>query len=80
MRPVVIHRSNRDEAEQAISDLMQRGFEVIYPLTEFTRDGKAFGRDAYNRPVFAGNIFNSCWIAKLRRIENEQTCDESNCN
>lgn len=69
MRDIVIRRQREHEAIQAIKDLEDRGYEVIYPLTELKRDGKQFTRDSYNRKIFVQNIGNSCWIAKLRKIE-----------
>ncbi|KYC92234.1 hypothetical protein B4102_3775 [Heyndrickxia sporothermodurans] len=67
-RPVTITRRKRHEAEQAIKDLEARGFEIIYPLTEISRDGKIFNTDSYNRKIFVQNTFNSCWVAKMRRV------------
>ncbi|KEF40143.1 hypothetical protein M670_00159 [Schinkia azotoformans MEV2011] len=66
---VIVHRSSRVEAEQAISDLQKRGYEIIYPLTEQTSCGKTFSTDGY-RPVFMGNTFSCKYVAKLRRIVN----------
>jgi hypothetical protein len=68
MQPVTIHRQHKHEAEQAIKDLEARGFEIIFPLTEFGSDGKRFKTDAYGRRIFVENISSSCWIAKLRRV------------
>jgi hypothetical protein len=70
MRPIVIRRQHKEEAEQAIKDLVERGFEVIFPLTEFTRDGKRFSTDSYNRKIFQENTFSSCWIAKLKKVDD----------
>ncbi|MCM3411481.1 hypothetical protein [Metabacillus litoralis] len=70
MKPVVIRRQRKAEAEQAIKDLEERGYEVIFPLTEFASDGKLFDRDSYNRRIFVENTQHSCWIAKLRRKES----------
>jgi hypothetical protein len=69
MRDTVIHRQKKKEAEVAINDLLNRGFEIIYPLTEITRDGKQFSTDSYGRKIFQRNMFTSCWVAKLRRVE-----------
>lgn len=68
MQPVTIHRQHKHEAEQAIQDLEDRGFEVIFPLTEFGSDGKRFRTDSYGRKIFVENTSSSCWIAKLRRV------------
>ncbi|MBN6889820.1 hypothetical protein ACUXCC_005247 [Cytobacillus horneckiae] len=70
MKPFVIRRQRKHEAEKAIEDHIKRGCEVIFPLTEFSRDGKIFDRDSYNRHIFAGNSYSSVWMAKLRKVEN----------
>lgn len=69
MNPVVIKRQRKHEAEQAIKDLEARGYEVSFPLTEFSRDGKLFDRDSYNRRIFVENMLSTCWIAKLRKAK-----------
>ncbi|WP_078434249.1 hypothetical protein [Metabacillus halosaccharovorans] len=69
MKPVVIHRRKKEEAARAILDLEKRGFEVIYPLTEFTTDGKTFDRDNFNRRIFVENTISTCWVAKMRKAE-----------
>lgn len=68
MQPVTIHRQRKEEAEQAIRDLEARGFEIIFPLTELSSDGKRFKTDSYNRKIFVENISSSCWVAKMRRV------------
>lgn len=72
MRDVIIRRQRRHEAEQAVSDLIDRGYVEIFPLTEFSRDGKTFDRDSFNRRIFRENIFTSCWVAKMRKVEDVQ--------
>lgn len=67
MEVVLIRRRKKYEAAQAIIDLVERGFEVVYPLTELTSEGKKFYLDMYKKPVFINNSFHSCWIAKLVR-------------
>jgi hypothetical protein len=69
--PVVVRRQRKYEAEQAIKDLEDRGFVLIYPLTELKSDGKTFTRDSFNRKIFVENTESSCWIAKLRKVEEE---------
>jgi hypothetical protein len=69
MRDTIIHRQRKHEAEIAINDLLNRGFELVYPLTEITRDGKQFSTDSYGRKIFQHNTFTSCWVAKLRRVQ-----------
>ena len=68
MRPITIRRQRKHEAEQAIKDLEDRGFEIVFPLTEFARDGKTFDRDSFNRKIFVENTFSSCWIAQMRKV------------
>lgn len=70
MKPVVIRRQRKHEAEQAIKDLEKRGYVIDFPLTEFASDGKTFDRDSYNRKIFVENTHYSCWIAKMRRVES----------
>jgi hypothetical protein len=67
MNDTVIRRQKRHEAEQAIKDLEARGFRIVFPLTEVTRDGKQFQTDYYNRKIFQNNTFSSCWICSMRR-------------
>lgn len=69
--PIVIQRQDKAEAERAIADLEQRGFEVIFPLTQVSREGKVFDRDSYNRRIFQENVSSSIWKAKLRKVESE---------
>lgn len=69
MKPVVIRRQRKHEAEQAIKDLEARGYEIEFPLTEFSTDGKLFDRDSYNRRIFVENTLSTCWVAKLRKAK-----------
>jgi hypothetical protein len=64
-----VTRRYKHEAEMAINDLEKRGFKVVYPLTELSREGKRFSSDKYNRKIFLENTSSSCWIAKLERKE-----------
>jgi hypothetical protein len=68
---VIITRRRKREAEQAIDDLLKRGYTIIYPLTENTRDGKQFTTDSFNRRIFQNNTFSSYWRAKLRRVVSD---------
>jgi hypothetical protein len=65
IRPVIVRRQEKHEAELAIKDLVDRGYIVVYPITQIKKDGKTFDRDSYNRKVFVENTQSSCWIAKL---------------
>lgn len=72
MRPVTIHRRTRREAEQAVDDLLKRGFELISPIMNMEEWGKDFERDMDGRRKFAGNRkVKSCWVAKLRKVEQK---------
>lgn len=73
MRPIIIRRKRKYEAEQAINDLLERGFELVCPLTKLTHEGKLFDRDDYNRKIFVENTFSCCWIAKLKKAEGGKT-------
>ncbi|MDP4087434.1 MAG: hypothetical protein Q8934_22990 [Bacillota bacterium] len=68
MRDTIIRRQRKSEAEMAIADLLERGFIIIKPLQEITRDGKTFSRDSYGRRNFQQNNFTSCWMAVLRKV------------
>jgi hypothetical protein len=68
MRDTIIRQQRKHEAEQAISDLLERGFIIIKPLQEVTRDGKTFSRDSYGRRIFQQNNFTSCWMAVMRKV------------
>ncbi|WP_342489151.1 hypothetical protein MKX67_08825 [Cytobacillus sp. FSL W7-1323] len=69
MQDIIIRRARKYEAEKAIQDHVKRGCKIIFPLTEFSKQGKTFDRDSYNRHVFAGHNYSSVWMAKLRRVE-----------
>lgn len=73
MKPVVIRRQRKHEAEQAIKDLEERGFVVVYPLTEIAGEGKLFDRDSYNRRIFVENTHHSCWVAKMSRVSDKES-------
>lgn len=68
-RPVIIHRRTKKEAEQAISDLLKRGYVVTHPLTEQRSGGKIFNRDKDNKHVYSHTTFGTHWVAKLEKVE-----------
>ncbi len=68
MRPVLIHRKNRHEAEQAIKDLEQRGFELVHPLTEQISGTRVFDRDKDDKHVFSHTTHGSHWAAKMQKV------------
>lgn len=69
MNDTIIRRQRKYEAVQAIKDLEDRGYKIVFPLTELTKEGKQFKTDYHNRRIFQNNTFNSCWIATMRRVE-----------
>ena len=69
LRDIPITRRTEKEALQAIKDLEARGFVVVFPLTEVSRDGKTFSRDSYGRRIFQSNNFTSCWKAVMRKVD-----------
>lgn len=64
-----ITRQRKYEAEQAIEDLLKRGFQVKVPLTEISREGKVFSTDTRCRKIFQRNTFSSCWKAVLEKVD-----------
>jgi hypothetical protein len=67
MIPVTIRRRRKEEALQAISDLEKRGFQISYPLTEKSFDGKVFTTDSYQRKIFQQNTHSSSWICQMKK-------------
>lgn len=63
----IIRRKKKYDAVRAMTDLVERGFEVVYPLTEQTSLSKAFTYDAENKAKFAAHNTNSVWVCKLVR-------------
>lgn len=57
----------------AINDLLKRGYEIVFPLTE--KKGTVTSSSNYNyrkgRYESVGMGTASCWFAKLRRKERE---------
>lgn len=68
-RPIVIKRRRKHEAEQAIKELIDRGFELVHGPVQLYREGKQFSIDSFGRRKFEANTSNGCWAAKLRRVE-----------
>lgn len=66
MKPIVITRKHKHEAEQAVNDLLKRGYVIISPIQQIFRDGKTFASVGYGRRVFMGNTPSSCWRAVLK--------------
>jgi hypothetical protein len=68
-----ITRRTKKEAEIAINDLLDRGFTVVFPLTEIRQNGYSRGIYNYQKNRYSMNqsMTASCWIAKLS-IEDKQ--------
>lgn len=67
-RPVIITRRRKCEIDQAISDLVARGFELVKGPEQLFSEGKKFKTDDYKRKVFMENKTSSCWKAQMRRV------------
>lgn len=63
-----IHRKFKHEAELAISDLIKRGWEISFPLTEIQSTGTERGSYNYMKSKYTSRqgTATSCWIAKMR--------------
>lgn len=69
MRPITIQRVREYEINQAIQDLTDRGFTLLYGPVMRSRDGKIFSRDDYGRKIFRENTQHSIWVARLQKVE-----------
>lgn len=63
-----IKRARKSEAEQAIKDLIDRGYELTYPLTEKRTEGKTYAARECKRVKFVDNVQSGCWMAQLKRV------------
>ncbi|PJN91382.1 hypothetical protein CVN76_05290 [Bacillus sp. mrc49] len=68
MQPVIIRRQRKHEAEQAIKDLLSRGFEIVSPLKQESPQSEVLNIYSFEQKRFQVEDFSSPWIAKLRRI------------
>ncbi|MFI8492201.1 hypothetical protein ACIGC1_04710 [Peribacillus butanolivorans] len=68
IQPVIIRRQRKHEAEQAIKDLLVRGFEIISPLKQESPQSEVLHKHSFEQKRFKVEDFSSPWIAKLRRI------------
>ncbi|MGM9925187.1 MAG: hypothetical protein ACI35R_13160 [Bacillus sp. (in: firmicutes)] len=66
-RPVVITRRRKYEIEQAVSELVAKGYELVHGPVELFSEGKKFRSDDYGRRVFMENETSSCWKAQMKR-------------
>ncbi len=68
MKPVIIRRQWKHEAEEAIKDLEARGFEVVSPLKQEKPQSEILHNLTFEQRRFPVEDYSSPWIAKLRRI------------
>ncbi|MES1038977.1 hypothetical protein [Peribacillus simplex] len=68
MQPVIIRRQKKHEAEQAIKDLLARGFEIVSPLKQEKPQSEILHNLTFEQRRFPVVDFSSPWIAKLRKI------------
>jgi hypothetical protein len=69
MFTVTIKRHKEKEIYQAIEGLEKRGYELISPPKQISKDGKIFSTDERKRMIFNDNTFYSFWVAKMRRVK-----------
>lgn len=68
VQPVIIRRQRKKEAEQAIKDLLARGFEIVSPLKQENPQSEVLHNLTFEQRRFPVEDFSSPWIAKLKRI------------
>lgn len=68
VQPVIIRRQRKKEAEQAIKDLLARGFEIVSPLKQENLQSEVLHNLTFEQRRFPVEDFSSPWIAKLRRV------------
>lgn len=68
VQPVIIRRQRKKEAEQAIKDLLARGFEIVSPLKQENPQSEVLHNHTFEQRRFPVEDFSSPWIAKLKRI------------
>ena len=68
IQPGVIRRQRKHEAEQAIKDLLMRGFEIISPLKQEGQQSEVLNHYSFEQKRYQVVDFSSPWIAKLRRV------------
>ena len=68
IQPVIIRRQRKHEAEQAIKDLLVRGFEIISPLKQESPQSEVLNHYSFEQKRYQVKDFSSPWIAKLRRV------------
>lgn len=68
IQPVIIRRQRKYEAQQAIKDLLARGFEVISPLRQESPQSEVLNHYSFEQKRYQVEDFSSPWVAKLRRV------------
>jgi predicted nucleic acid-binding Zn ribbon protein len=63
---IIIRRQRETEINQAIEDLVKRGF-VLKAKIQKHHDGKVYKRSYYGRYQYDGNSSHSVWVARLHR-------------
>ena len=68
----IVRRKKKIEAVRAMTELVERGYEVIEPLTQRFKEGNDFERKYQNQRLrYSGQSVSSCWYAKLARVSEE---------
>lgn len=62
---ITIRRQRESEINQAIDDLVKRGFTLKSGPTPIMNDGKVYDTNKYNRKIFRENTSSSMWVARL---------------
>lgn len=64
-----IKRKHRHEAIKAVFSLLERGWELSYPLTEIKSTGTEKGAYNHTKGRYTTRVgtTSSCWVAKLRK-------------
>lgn len=68
MQPVVIRRQFKHEMDQAIKDLLARGFEIVSPPKQMNVNPEQINNYSFEQKRIQLQTFDSPWIAKMNRI------------
>ncbi|AOH53333.1 hypothetical protein ABE28_003135 [Peribacillus muralis] len=68
VQPVVIRRQQKHEAEQAIEDLLVRGFEIVSSLKQENQQSEVLNIYSFEQKRFQVEDYSSPWIAKMMRV------------
>lgn len=71
---ITICRKRKVEAVRAMTELLQRGWEISHPLTEIKTSITERGSFNYRKNRYESRYgsTSSVWVAKLRRDENDE--------